>query len=86
VNNAGILASPELRTPEGWEMQFGTNLPGRARDGSFEWAIARGYGISIFDAPVKHCPDGALGEMRGATVAKSTGPCQMPVHASRRSR
>jgi NAD(P)-dependent dehydrogenase (short-subunit alcohol dehydrogenase family) len=25
VNNAGIMASPELRTPEGWEMQFATN-------------------------------------------------------------
>jgi NAD(P)-dependent dehydrogenase (short-subunit alcohol dehydrogenase family) len=25
VNNAGILATPELRTPEGWELQFATN-------------------------------------------------------------
>lgn len=25
VNNAGIMASPELRTPQGWEMQFATN-------------------------------------------------------------
>jgi NAD(P)-dependent dehydrogenase (short-subunit alcohol dehydrogenase family) len=25
VNNAGIMASPELRTPEGWELQFATN-------------------------------------------------------------
>jgi hypothetical protein len=25
VNNAGMMASPELRTPEGWEMQFATN-------------------------------------------------------------
>jgi NAD(P)-dependent dehydrogenase (short-subunit alcohol dehydrogenase family) len=25
VNNAGIMASPEMRTPEGWEMQFATN-------------------------------------------------------------
>lgn len=25
VNNAGIMASPELRTAEGWEMQFATN-------------------------------------------------------------
>ncbi|MBM0258592.1 SDR family NAD(P)-dependent oxidoreductase [Micromonospora sp. 4G55] len=25
VDNAGIMASPELRTPEGWEMQFATN-------------------------------------------------------------
>lgn len=25
VNNAGIMACPEWRTPEGWEMQFATN-------------------------------------------------------------
>ncbi|MFC0434283.1 SDR family NAD(P)-dependent oxidoreductase [Kutzneria buriramensis] len=25
VCNAGIMATPELRTPEGWEMQFATN-------------------------------------------------------------
>lgn len=25
VNNAGIMASPELRTAEGWELQFATN-------------------------------------------------------------
>ncbi|MFB8006091.1 SDR family NAD(P)-dependent oxidoreductase [Nocardia sp. NPDC056000] len=25
VNNAGIMATPEMRTPQGWEMQFATN-------------------------------------------------------------
>lgn len=25
VNNAGVMASPEQHTPEGWEMQFATN-------------------------------------------------------------
>jgi NAD(P)-dependent dehydrogenase (short-subunit alcohol dehydrogenase family) len=25
VNNAGIMATPEMRTPQGWEMQFTTN-------------------------------------------------------------
>ncbi|GAA1301876.1 oxidoreductase [Planotetraspora silvatica] len=25
VNNAGMMASPEMRTPEGWELQFATN-------------------------------------------------------------
>ncbi|PWR06474.1 oxidoreductase [Micromonospora acroterricola] len=25
VNNAGIMAAPEMRTPQGWEMQFATN-------------------------------------------------------------
>ncbi len=25
INNAGVMATPELRTPEGWELQFATN-------------------------------------------------------------
>jgi NAD(P)-dependent dehydrogenase (short-subunit alcohol dehydrogenase family) len=25
VNNAGLMASPEMRTPQGWELQFATN-------------------------------------------------------------
>ncbi|HEV7979295.1 SDR family NAD(P)-dependent oxidoreductase [Amycolatopsis sp.] len=25
LNNAGIMATPELRTPQGWELQFATN-------------------------------------------------------------
>src|SRR5882757_6560797 len=25
INNAGIMASPLMRTPQGWEMQFATN-------------------------------------------------------------
>ncbi len=25
VNNAGVMASPETRTPQGWELQFATN-------------------------------------------------------------
>jgi NAD(P)-dependent dehydrogenase (short-subunit alcohol dehydrogenase family) len=25
VNNAGVMAAPEMRTPEGWELQFATN-------------------------------------------------------------
>jgi NAD(P)-dependent dehydrogenase (short-subunit alcohol dehydrogenase family) len=25
VNNAGVMATPEMRTPEGWEFQFATN-------------------------------------------------------------
>jgi NAD(P)-dependent dehydrogenase (short-subunit alcohol dehydrogenase family) len=25
INNAGVMASPEMRTPEGWELQFATN-------------------------------------------------------------
>jgi NAD(P)-dependent dehydrogenase (short-subunit alcohol dehydrogenase family) len=45
VNNAGVMASPELRTPQGWELQFATNHlghfalatglhPALARDGA----------------------------------------------------
>jgi NAD(P)-dependent dehydrogenase (short-subunit alcohol dehydrogenase family) len=25
VNNAGVMAAPEMRTPQGWELQFATN-------------------------------------------------------------
>ena len=28
VDNAGIMATPELRTPDGWELQFATNYLG----------------------------------------------------------
>jgi NAD(P)-dependent dehydrogenase (short-subunit alcohol dehydrogenase family) len=28
VNNAAVMASPEMRTPEGWELQFATNHVG----------------------------------------------------------
>src|SRR5258707_4821937 len=35
VNNAGIMASPLMRPPQGWEMQFATNPFGH-------WALATG--------------------------------------------
>ncbi|MFJ6671769.1 SDR family NAD(P)-dependent oxidoreductase [Actinosynnema sp. NPDC091369] len=35
VNNAGVMATPETRTPEGWELQFATNHLGH-------FALARG--------------------------------------------
>jgi NAD(P)-dependent dehydrogenase (short-subunit alcohol dehydrogenase family) len=28
INNAGVMASPLMRTPQGWEMQFATNFYG----------------------------------------------------------
>jgi NAD(P)-dependent dehydrogenase (short-subunit alcohol dehydrogenase family) len=31
VNNAGIMATPEMRTPQGWEMQFATNISATSR-------------------------------------------------------
>jgi NAD(P)-dependent dehydrogenase (short-subunit alcohol dehydrogenase family) len=35
VNNAGVMATPETRTPEGWELQFATNHLGH-------FALAKG--------------------------------------------
>jgi NAD(P)-dependent dehydrogenase (short-subunit alcohol dehydrogenase family) len=35
VNNAGLMASPEMRTPQGWELQFATNHLGH-------FALAKG--------------------------------------------
>jgi NAD(P)-dependent dehydrogenase (short-subunit alcohol dehydrogenase family) len=58
VNNAGIMASPLMRTPQGWEMQFATNhfghftlatglhraLAAGAADGSAGGGSGRGSG------------------------------------------
>lgn len=50
VANAGIMASPELRTAEGWEMQFATNHLGHfalitgLHDGLAEASAASGVG------------------------------------------
>jgi NAD(P)-dependent dehydrogenase (short-subunit alcohol dehydrogenase family) len=43
VNNAGVMASPELRTPEGWELQFATNHLGH-------FALATGLRHALADA------------------------------------
>ena len=43
VNNAGVMASPELRTPEGWELQFATNHLGH-------FALATGLHQSLASA------------------------------------
>jgi NAD(P)-dependent dehydrogenase (short-subunit alcohol dehydrogenase family) len=43
VNNAGIMASPERRTPEGWELQFATNHLGH-------FALAMGLRHALADA------------------------------------
>ncbi|MET9490662.1 SDR family NAD(P)-dependent oxidoreductase [Nocardia sp. NPDC006630] len=41
VDNAGIMATPELRTPQGWEMQFATNHLGHfALTGGLHDALA----------------------------------------------
>jgi NAD(P)-dependent dehydrogenase (short-subunit alcohol dehydrogenase family) len=43
VNNAGVMASPETYTPEGWELQFATNHLGHfARATGLRAALAAG--------------------------------------------
>jgi NAD(P)-dependent dehydrogenase (short-subunit alcohol dehydrogenase family) len=53
VNNAGVMATPELRTPEGWELQFATNHLGH-------FALATGLRASL--------AAGADGQSRTARV------------------
>ncbi|GGK13006.1 oxidoreductase [Streptomyces camponoticapitis] len=43
INNAGVMYTPELRTPEGWELQFATNHLGH-------FALATGLHQSLADA------------------------------------
>jgi NAD(P)-dependent dehydrogenase (short-subunit alcohol dehydrogenase family) len=43
VNNAGLMASPLMRTPEGWEMQFATNHLGH-------FALATGLHHALAEA------------------------------------
>ncbi len=43
VHNAGIMATPERRTPEGWELQFATNHLGH-------FALATGLHDALADA------------------------------------
>jgi NAD(P)-dependent dehydrogenase (short-subunit alcohol dehydrogenase family) len=43
VNNAGIMATPEWRTPSGWELQFATNHVGH-------FALALGLRRALADA------------------------------------
>lgn len=43
INNAGIMACPEARTPEGWELQFATNHLGH-------FALAQGLHPALAEA------------------------------------
>ncbi len=47
VNNAGIMATPERRTPEGWEFQFATNHLGH-------FALATGLHGALKHGALKH--------------------------------
>jgi NAD(P)-dependent dehydrogenase (short-subunit alcohol dehydrogenase family) len=56
VNNAGIMASPELRTPQGWEMQFATNHLGHfaLTTGLRDALTAAGGARVVVVSPVGH--------------------------------
>jgi NAD(P)-dependent dehydrogenase (short-subunit alcohol dehydrogenase family) len=48
VNNAGIMATPERRTPEGWELQFATNHLGHfALTTGLHGSLAAGGGARV---------------------------------------
>jgi NAD(P)-dependent dehydrogenase (short-subunit alcohol dehydrogenase family) len=50
VNNAGVMASPETRTPEGWELQFATNHLGHfALATGLHGALAGARGARVVD-------------------------------------
>lgn len=44
INNAGVMATPETRTPEGWELQFATNHLGHfaLANGLYDALVAAG--------------------------------------------
>lgn len=47
VNNAGVMATPETRTPEGWELQLATNHLGH-------FALARGLRAALAGGAAEH--------------------------------
>lgn len=47
VNNAGVMATPEARTPEGWELQLATNHLGH-------FALARGLRPALAGGAAEH--------------------------------
>ncbi len=59
VNNAGLMAAPEMRTPQGWEMQFATNHFGH-------FALANGLHRALA-AAARHAP----GQSRVVSVSSS---------------
>jgi NAD(P)-dependent dehydrogenase (short-subunit alcohol dehydrogenase family) len=64
VNNAGIMATPERRTPEGWELQFATNHLGH-------FALANGLRSALANGLHGALKQGALkqGALEQGTVA-----------------
>ncbi len=47
ICNAGVMATPETRTPEGWELQFATNHLGH-------FALARGLRAALAGGAAQH--------------------------------
>jgi len=62
VNNAGVMALPEQRTPEGWEMQFATNHLGH-------FALALGlHGALAADSSARIVSVSSSGHMASPVV------------------
>ena len=64
VNNAGIMASPLMRTPQGWEMQFATNHLGH-------FALATGLHNALVAAAAGPGQSNAAGGARIVSVSSS---------------
>jgi NAD(P)-dependent dehydrogenase (short-subunit alcohol dehydrogenase family) len=62
VNNAGIMANPETRTPEGWELQFATNHLGHFQlaTGLHRALAAAGRARVVVVSSVGHVNGGVL--------------------------
>nr|WP_217920741.1 SDR family NAD(P)-dependent oxidoreductase [Miltoncostaea oceani] len=85
VANAGVMASPEARTPEGWELQFATNHLGHL-------ALALGLHPALAAAGAARIGSVSSGGHRASPVVSTTstscaGPTSRgPPTASRRPR
>lgn len=58
VNNAGIMATPELRTPQGWELQFATNHLGH-------FALAVGLHTALAAGAARIVAVSSVGHLNG---------------------
>ena len=63
VNNAGVMMTPELRTPQGWELQFATNHLGH-------FALTTGL-LPALAAGAAEGADGADGGARVVSLSSS---------------
>jgi NAD(P)-dependent dehydrogenase (short-subunit alcohol dehydrogenase family) len=63
VNNAGIMAVPEQRTPEGWELQFATNHLGHL-------ALANGLHSALANGPHSALANGLQAALKEGGTAR----------------